>query len=269
MFMEEHLGRRREDWFDLEDEINVRKITKLFKMRHACNLLGISHVASELGVSASKIATLYHSTIHGSKDLKPFLNCSNDTFLKMLMQYEKEELDRQDIMSKALLKNELLIQDLKDKREKFAGIGTNKVKRRLNKLAATCSIAQAIRLALEIEDSSISAKDSYGTHQDKIYKQKQKLIAQLCELFKEQSWNYGIRKSEIACPTHVIYFEIPTCEQVSWHFSPENSADFPFYDSVWDKKENSTLEKLEKVAARLLSTGEVSSLRTQLSDTLG
>ena len=110
---------------------------------------------------------------------------------------------------------------------------------------------------MEIEDKSISAKGSYGTYQEKIYKRKTELILALCELFKEKHWNYGIQKSEVPPTSHVVYFEMPNCEQISWHFTPEKELDFPKYKGEWDKKINSTLEKLEVVAAMLLEDYKV------------
>jgi hypothetical protein len=150
-------------------------------------------------------------------------------------------------------KNENLIYDLKKKRKEFAGVGTNKAKRRLNKLASTNLIAKAVRLALEIEDKNISAKKSYGKYQERIYKQKNTLIMELCDLFKKNDWNYGIQKSEAIPTSHVIYFEIPNCKQISWHFTPEKEEDFSPYKGKWDKKLNSTLDKLEVVTVKLLS----------------
>ena len=41
-------------------------------------------------------------------------------------------------------KNERLAQDLKEKRQCFCSLGTNKVKRRLNKLSSTNEIARAV-----------------------------------------------------------------------------------------------------------------------------
>jgi hypothetical protein len=76
---------------------------------------------------------------------------------------------------------------------------------------------------------------------------------ELCKLFKESGWNYGIQKSEVPPTSHVIYFEIPNCEQISWHFTPENEEDFRQYKREWDKKPNSTLDKLEVVTMKLLS----------------
>lgn len=148
-------------------------------------------------------------------------------------------------------KNQLLVEQLTKKRKSFAGIGTNKAKRRLNKLATTSPIAKAIRLSLEIEDKNISAKKYYGKYRDKIYKKKAELILELCKVFKEQNWIYGTQNSEIPDTTHVVYFEIPGCEQISWHFS-YNRKDLPIYEKEWDGKQNSTIGKLEKVSEELL-----------------
>jgi len=137
-------------------------------------------------------------------------------------------------------------------RHDFAGIGTNKAKRRLNKLGLANPIAKAIRIALEIEDKNIVAKNTNWRYRDKVYDIKNKLILELSELFKINNWKYGIQKSDIQLMSHIIYFEIPTCEQISWHFSPTKGQNFPNYDGEWDEKENMTMEKLEKVAIYLL-----------------
>lgn len=145
-----------------------------------------------------------------------------------------------------------LISKLKNKRKTFATIGTNKSKRRLNKLSKNNYLAQALRIALEIEDKNICAKDSYYKYKEKIYNQKYKLIMELRDIFKLNNWTYGIEKSDVPGVTHVVYFEIPGCEQVSWHLSLNNKNDFPKYDKKWDGKKNSTLDKIEKVAYNIL-----------------
>ena len=235
------------------DEIDVKEINHLYELRHACNVLGRNHVAKELCVSMDRLVTLCDSEVHGSKELGRFLWVSNDEFVKAVDECERETLDRQQRIQEVHEKNRQLIYDLKRKREEFAGIGTNKAKRRLNKLALTDMLAKAVRLALEIEDKSISAKNCYGKYQEKIYKQKTKLILDLCEIFKRQGWTYGVQKSNVPPTSHVIYFEISGCEQISWHFTPERKdGSFPEYSGEWDKKPNSTLEKLEIVAAKLL-----------------
>lgn len=144
------------------------------------------------------------------------------------------------------------IEQLAQCRLGFAGIGTRKAKLRLNKLARSNSLAKAVRIALEIEDKNISAKKSYGEFRIKIYGQKTRLIYDLAEHCKKHNWVYGIKDSDELPMSHVIYFELPYCEQISWHFTPSNELDFPDYKNEWDGKINSTLRKLEAVARLLL-----------------
>lgn len=235
-----------------EDDIDVKNIKHLYQMRHACNVLGYDIVARELKIEKKIITTLFHSGVHGSKELGQFFNLPEEKFRELLKGYQKEERERQRSIEEVRQKNENLVQDLKKKRELFAGLGTNKAKRRLNKLAISFPLAKAIRLALEIEDKSIQAKNSYGDYQDRIYRVKEKLISDLSQLFLEQDWVYGVQRSEVPGVTHVVYFEIPSCEQLSWHFSPATEMKFPDYAGDWDGKENSTLSKLEKIARKLL-----------------
>lgn len=153
-------------------------------------------------------------------------------------------------LEEALDKNFELIFDLQYKRRHFAGIGTNKAKRRLNKLALDNPIAKAVRVALEIEDKNISAKDSWGKYQQRIYDVKTKLIFDLVSLFQQENWIYGVQP--VDGPTsHVIYFEVPGCEQISWHITTEHIL--PAYNKKWDGKENSTLDKLEMITREILT----------------
>lgn len=176
-----------------------------------------------------------------------------------MSRYDYDDLDRHYYQkSKSQLaaeqKNAELVYDLYDKRLSFAGLGTNKAKRRLNKLGNTDPIAKAVRLALEIEDKNISAKDSYGKYRDKIYRTKHKLILDLAAVFLEHKMVFGIESTKNFSASHVIYFDIPGCDQLSWHFSPnKEDPSFPQYPHKWDGLVNSTLPKLEKVAMVLLA----------------
>jgi len=234
------------------DDIDCKTITHLYQLRHAYNLYGNETVAEEMGVPKVRINALYYSNIHGSTDLQPFIRLPDEEFKNEFKKCKREANERERSIEEVRQKNENLINDLKKKRKLFAGIGTNKAKRRLNKLALTSPLAKAIRLALEIEDKSISAKNSYREYQNRIYYQKTLLILDLCELFKQQKWIYGVQESSVPAASHVIYFEIPTCEQISWHFTPEKSDIFPVYARDWDGKENSTIRKLEVIAEKLL-----------------
>lgn len=232
--------------FDDDEFIDINAIEHLYELRHACNVYDLKTVASTLKVSKPRIERLYNSNIHGSNYILDFIKSSDNEFNLNFVKLEKEAKEHLVSKYEALDKNQKLIEKLKFGRVNFAGLGTNKSKRRLNKLSVNNFIAKAVRIALEIEDKNISAKNSYGKYKDKIYDQKQKLILELCKLFKSQNWIYGIQNSNNYSASHVIYFEIPGCEQISWHFSPDKNYNFPEYLGKWDEKENSTMEKLEK-----------------------
>ncbi len=145
----------------------------------------------------------------------------------------------------ALSKNEELIGQLYDIRRTALNIGTNKLKRRLNKLAETDNVAKALRLAIEAEDKSTQAKDSYGKYRSRIYDQKRLIINQLVSLFHEnETWVFGKHKSEIRDTNDIIFFEIPNCEQISFHTDLNNGQMIPKYLKEWDGKVNSTFNKL-------------------------
>lgn len=239
-----------------EDDIDVKTITHLYQLRHSCNIYGHSCVAEELKVPISRIYSLYYSSVHGSNELSQFFKCTDDDFRKLVNKYKAIEKENQKSIYEVQMKNDKLIHDLKVKRTAFAGIGTNKAKRRLNKLSKTSDIAKAIRIALEIEDKNILAKDTYGEYRDRVYNKKHELILELCEVFKKNGWEYGVQNSSIVGASHIIYFEIPSCEQISWHFSA-GSVVFPDYLKKWDGQENSTLRKLEQVCYDILKANNL------------
>lgn len=147
-------------------------------------------------------------------------------------------------------------------RDTYAGIGTRKAKLRLNNFAKTDIYVRALRVALEIEDKNLSAKRYYGrifrsayspTYADLNYTVKQERIFELVEICKSQGWRYGIHESDQAGATHVIYFHLPEVEQISWHFTPGDGEQHPVYDGEWDRRENSTLGKLEPAIAKTIS----------------
>ena len=146
---------------------------------------------------------------------------------------------------KAIDKNNNLIEQLEDFRTEALGIGTNKLKRRLNKLALTDDIAKAIRYAIEAEDKSIQAKKAYGKFRDKIYQSKKEYIFKLIDLFYLNNWNFGKQKSNVKDTNNIVFFEIPCCEQISFHtdlYGEYNNI--PIYEKEWDGKINSTYPKL-------------------------
>lgn len=227
---------------------NVAEIKHLYELRHCCNVLGMDVVAKERKIPYGQVNRLYHSSLHGSELLLDWEGLSDDRLDATIDMFEKHRLELHE-------RNVRLGNELKKQRKDYAGIGTNKAKRRLNKLAVDNSVANAVRIALEIEDKNILAKQSSRMFRDKIYSVKEKLILTLCEVFAKECWIYGVQTSDNPATTHVIYFEIPGCEQLSWHFSPETKeiADsLPEYEGKWDGKTEMTLNKLEVITRKLL-----------------
>lgn len=112
-------------------------------------------------------------------------------------KYEYDDYFISESHANAIAKNQNLIRDLQIARDKFLGIGTNKTKRRLNKISETDVVAKAVRIALEIEDKNIQAKNSYGKYKDKIYNEKENLIEELIDLFLDQEdWNFGVERKK-------------------------------------------------------------------------
>lgn len=155
--------------------------------------------------------------------------------------YDKYE----DYYDSAKFKNRELVSILDVSRNDFCSIGTNKIKRRLNKLSQTDDVAKAVRLSIEIEDKSIQAKKYYKDYYNN-YSEKENLIYELIDIFEYYKWNYGKQKSDVIPVNWMVFFEIPDCEQISWHTNLNNSNSIPDYKGKWDQKVNSTLSKLEQ-----------------------
>jgi hypothetical protein len=226
------------------EEGDVSKISHIYQLRHGCNLYGFEFVAGALNVPVERINRLYSSPIHGSNSFLPWIFADNKKFSKKLKKLRNKEKERINSKEEAEYKNKLLVRDLKEKRVEFAGVGTNKAKRRLNKLSKTDNVCLALRTALEIEDINIQAKKYFGEYRDKAYAKKGEYIFKLVDIFKENNWTYGIHETDNFSTNYVIFFEIPSCEQISWHINLGKN-ELPVYLKKWDGKENSTLNKLE------------------------
>ena len=158
---------------------------------------------------------------------------------------------RKEIKSKedALRKNERLIRILKDKRVTLCGIGTRKVKLLLNKqIKQGDTYAKLYRLALEAEDKNITAKNTSIPYQEKVYNEKKRLIMQLANECRLLGLNYGYQKCENYSCDYILFFELPNMEQISFHtnLTKDELTNIPLYDKEWDKKECSTLNKIEE-----------------------
>ena len=129
----------------------------------------------------------------------------------------------------------------------MCGFGTRKVKCFLNSMIRKGDkVAELYRIALEIEDENIKAKDNLYYSQAH-YNKKEELVYKLIELCDTENIVYGIQISDVRDTNKIIYFELPDCEQISWHCNmKENIVNkCPLYKKKWDGKINSTLNKLE------------------------
>lgn len=144
-----------------------------------------------------------------------------------------------------------LVRQLEKARDNFCGVGTRKLKIRLNKIGEHCPIARAFRLALEIEDCSTQGKKYRGSEWSyKKFREKSELIEKLCKICEREGWIYGKHKSNDWQTEHIVYFELPFCEQISFHTTL--SFEIPVYEKEWDGKRHSTLGKLERAITAYL-----------------
>ena len=92
-------------------------------------------------------------------------------------------------------------------RTQFAGVGTRKAKLALNKLARTDPYAQALRVALEIEDVNLTAKRYFGgdcggyTYAQIAYMKKSENIDTLIGIAKSQGWVFGVQATGASAET--------------------------------------------------------------------
>lgn len=144
-----------------------------------------------------------------------------------------------------------LICDLEEKRKTFLGVGTKKTKLALNKIAKTELNAKLLRLALEVEDKNINAK-KYENYRQKYYDEKKDILKSLVKLCDENDIKVGISEDKNDEYLNILYFELPYCEQISWHVTKEDGFyDVKPYEGEWDGKTESTLPKLENAILKL------------------
>lgn len=146
-----------------------------------------------------------------------------------------------------------LIRQLSSMREGMCGIGTNRLKRFLNKkIKEGDKVAEIFSTALNLEDANIRAKKYSGsTYSDHYYDEKEKLLKELIGLCCEKGnilFGYQYTDDDFAYINAVMYFNLPGCEQVSFHCHLEtaDANTLPKFPNEWDGQKNSTLPKLEK-----------------------
>lgn len=155
-----------------------------------------------------------------------------------------------------------LVRQLQTARVRFCGIGTRQAKLRLNRAATRDVLAEAFRIALEIEDCSIRGKKYRGDWSSHHYRIKTDLIHDLIEIAELNRWPYGSHKADTNFPSHIVYFDLPGCEQISFHTNLK--SEIPVYPKEWDGKRSATLAKLEVAIGKYLR-GEISGSALQAS----
>lgn len=170
-----------------------------------------------------------------------------DAYYNAKMKQQQDYMEAREREKKRLEakeKNEKLIRELEKLRSNAMGIGTNKLKRRLNKLAETNVDAKICRLALEIEDVSTQAKAARGEYKDKKYYKKTLLIDELVELYSQTDYHYGIEWKDGYETNCIIYFDLPNAVQISFHTLWDKETPIKEYSKEWDGLVNSTFKKL-------------------------
>lgn len=224
---------------------DISNIVDVSTLRHYINIYGVTDkLMSYLGFDNDVLEKVY-KVCYGFMDIKDIIEDPLKCIESCIVSRNKKE--------EALRKNAMLVMDLVDKRENICGIGTRKVKLMLNKeIKGGDVIAKMYRLALEIEDKNIQAKDKKNyMYQDKIYADKKTLIDELINVCRENEIIYGYHKSDVSDTSHVIFFELPEMEQISFHCTFDSLEGIPEYNKEWDGKVNSTLGKVETSITKL------------------
>ena len=221
------------------DSNNLKDVKTVSMLRHYINCWGFPKKLKEhlKPLTESQIEDIVRYC-YGSITIKELKKGFDDVMDRIFKEYQEQEERK--------LNKIRLIEQLKEKRNNFCGIDTRNIKLILNKLGKTDPIALTYRYLLEAEDYNIKAKEAKGDYIEKNYKKKAEFINKVVELCKTNDFTYGIQESDVAGVTHIIYFDIPGCKQISFHTDIENSSDFPVYNGEWDGLINSTLLKLEE-----------------------
>lgn len=111
----------------------------------------------------------------------------------------------------------------------MCGIGTRKVKLMLNKKIKQGDFtAKIYRVALELQDYNIKAKDAPFPYSEKMYAKKEDLIDKLIKIYNESKLSFGCSEDK----------------GISFHSTVKRNIHV--YEKEWDGLVNSTLDKLEK-----------------------
>lgn len=167
---------------------------------------------------------------------------------------------------KAIAKNESLVSLGERMKTSMCRIGQKKVKLFLNSLVKKGdAVAKMYRLILEAENHNINAKKYRNTisfsYKDEYYEKKREVIEELIKEIleynktSEEKIVFGTQKSDVSETSLIIYFELPDCEQISFHTDISRGlvSSVPKYKKSWDGKVNTTLPKIERAVNKRYS----------------
>lgn len=119
---------------------------------------------------------------------------------------------------------------------------------KLTRLSRTQPLALAYRLALELEDVNVRTKQYRGSRwESHYYDEKERLLIELVTLCKHWNYTHGTRYED---GTNVLYFDLPHCEQLSWHIR-QFELSVPPYAKKWDGQRDATFSKIVACVARV------------------
>jgi hypothetical protein len=142
--------------------------------------------------------------------------------------------------------NEENIMILEYSRHEACGIGSKKLKLRLNKLKKSGDkVASVLRNLIEAEDSNISAKKYFGKYRTRYYENKEMYLMDSINDMKELEWTFGYSREVGKNAKYVMYVYLPNGSQLSWHMvNDRNMVRLPEIDVKWDGLPATTLTKL-------------------------
>lgn len=212
----------------------------LHSLRYICNKESVDYFVVEYECDLNRVIKLKNSNLRGSNYILPLL--FSDNFEKEFSEISDNNIIERQAKFQSNLS--ILAEQLSKARTDYCGIGSRNVKLLLNKLSEYDFRAQILRLTLEIEDCSISAKLGSGEFVKYKYYEKENLLYELIDCCNIDNINYGFKNSDINSVYSIIFFDMPF-GQISWHTNIERE-DNKIYNKKWDGKENSTLSKIEK-----------------------
>ena len=138
------------------------------------------------------------------------------------------------------------IKILNNSRIGACGIGSRKLKLRLNKLKKSGDkVATILRNLIEAEDSNILAKKYFGEYRKEYYLKKEQHIVATFNDMRELGWKFGYSTDVGKQAQYVIYIYLPNGSQLSWHMiNSKHISNLEKIDVKWDGQPATTLIKL-------------------------